>query len=104
MYSQEVHDIIERLKDVLQRERIKDTSIFDDLNMLSLYSELRSNLLHDLEGRVKGQDSKIQALVDNLDSADAALDNLEMSNKAFKRLLFSVVSHKKKSMSDDDED
>ena len=101
MYSQEVHDIIERLK-----ERVKDASLSDDLHMLSLYSEQRSNALYELEHQNNSAKANIQSLVNNLDSAESALDNLEMSNKSLKGLLLQAVSAtgKKRSSSDDDED
>lgn len=103
MYSQEVHDIIERLK-----ERIKDKSLADDLNMLSLYSEMRSNALYELENKNKSHMLNIQSLMDNLDSAEAAFDNMEMSNKTLKSLLLRATTDaaagRRRPSSDDDED
>jgi len=103
MYSQEVHDIIEKLK-----ERVTDQELSNDLNMLSLYSEMRSNALYDLDMRNKVQADKVKLLIDNLDSAEAALDNLEMDKKTLHRLFLRAAieaqSGKRKSSSDDDED
>jgi hypothetical protein len=103
MYSQEVHDIIERLK-----ERVKDDLLADDLNMLSLYSEMRSNALYELEKNNKSHMRNIQSLMENLDSAEAAFDNMEMSNKTLKGLLLrattDVAAGRRRPSSDDDED
>jgi len=76
MYNQEVYDIIARLK-----EKIKDEEFSDDLHMLSLYSEMRSNALHDLDRKVTAQVQQIRTLVDSLDSAEADMDNMEISNR-----------------------
>lgn len=102
MYSQEVHDIVERLK-----ERVKDSSLSDDLHMLSLYSEMRSNALYDLEKQNKSHMSNIQSLMNNLDSAEAAFDNMDMSNKTLKGMLLkaaTAAASGKKRSSPDDED
>lgn len=103
MYSQEVHDIVERLK-----ERIRDASLSDDLHMLSLYSEMRSNALYDLEKQNKSHMANIQSLMNNLDSAEAAFDNMDMSNKTLKGMLLkaatAAASGKRRSSPDDDED
>jgi len=104
MYSQEVYDIIERLKD-----KVKDKSLANDINMLSLYSEMRSNALYDFDRKVKAQESHITDLVDNLDSAEAAMDNMEVSNKKLQGMFFQAAravaeGQKKKSIMDIDED
>jgi len=102
MYSQEVYDIIARL-----RERIKDKSLDDDLNMLSLYSEMRSNALAEYEKKELFYKRQLNEMGDSLDSADAAMDMMDSINiRLRQRLRHSTTSSEKPSRPsfDDDDD
>ena len=102
MYSQEVYDIIVKLK-----EHVKDPSLEDDLHMLSLYSEMRSNALAEHEKKEAYYKSQIHAMGSSLDSADAAMDMMDMVNiKLRQHLKHSGTSSDKQSgySFDDDED
>jgi len=100
MYNQEVYDIIKKL-----REKVKDKSLDDDLNMLSLYSEMRSNALSEYEKKEDLYKRKIDELEQGLDSADAAIDSMEVSNRRLRRFLKqAVTSSEKPTRSSIDED
>lgn len=102
MYNQEVYDIIQKLKD-----KIKDKDLEHDLDMLSLYSEQRSNALYEYERKEGFYKKQLNDLGQNLDSAEAAMDMMDSINlKLRQRLKHSTTSSEKPSRPsfDDDED